>query len=110
MGLHRGKNPTSGTLSCEESDLHINIQELMATKFSLMSCCSENFFNHVRFKLDNSMAIAYINHMGGTKSEDCNNISVKIWRWHISKNIWVSAAYIPSTNNIIANKSVLFSC
>ena len=65
MGLHRGKNPTGGRFSYEESDLHINIQELMTAKFSLLSYCSKYFFNYVRFKLDNSTAIAYINHMGG---------------------------------------------
>ena len=36
----------------------------MAAKFSLMSYCSEYFFSHVGFKLDNSTAIVYVNHMG----------------------------------------------
>ena len=76
----------------------------MAAKFSLMSYCSKHVFNHVRFKLNNFTAIAYINYMGGTKSEDCNNIAVEIWQWCIFKNIWISAAFIPGTNNIIADK------
>ena len=64
-GSTEGTNPTGGRFSYEENDLHINIQELMAAKFSLMSYCSKYVFNHVKFKLDNSTAIAYINHMGG---------------------------------------------
>ena len=103
-GSTEGTNPTGGRFSYEESNLHINIQELMAAKFSLMSYCSKYVFNHVRFKLDNSTAIAYINHMGVTKSLDCNNIAVEIWQWCISKNIWISAAFIPGTNNTIADK------
>ena len=61
-------------------------------------------------KSDNSTAIAYFNHIGGggggggTKSEDCNNIAVEIRQWCISKNIWISAPFIPGTNNIIADK------
>ena len=43
-------NPTGGRFSYEESNLHINIQELMAAKFSLMSYRSKYIFNHARFK------------------------------------------------------------
>ena len=46
----------------------------------------------------------YINPMGDTKSEDCNNIAAEIWQWCIPKNISISAAYIPGTDNIIANR------
>ena len=76
----------------------------MAAKFSLMSYCSKYVFNHVRYKLDNSTTIAYINYIRGTKSVDCNNIAVEIWQWCISKNIWISAAFIPGTNNTIEDK------
>ena len=66
-----------GRFSYEDSNLHINIQELMTAKFSLMSYCSKYFFNHVRFKLDNSTAIAYINHIGGLLSLKI----VMIYQW-----------------------------
>ena len=46
--------------------------------------------------------------MEGTKSEDCNDIAVEIWQWCISKNIWISAAYISGTDNVIADKSPVF--
>ena len=29
---------------------------------------------------------------------------MEIWQWCISKNIWISAAFIPGTDNIIADK------
>ena len=53
------KNPAGGRFLYDESNLPINIQE-----FSLMSYCTKYFFNHVRFKSDNSTAITYINYMG----------------------------------------------
>lgn len=32
--------------------------------------------------------------MGG-KKDQCNAVARKIWFWCISKNIWLSAAYLP---------------
>ena len=52
---------------------------------------------------DNVTAIAYINNMGGIKSETCNNIAFRIWNFCTENNIWISAAYIPGKDNIEAD-------
>ena len=49
---------------------------------------------------DNVTAIAYINNMGGIKSETCNNISYRIWNFCTENKLRVSAAHIPGKNNI----------
>ena len=54
--------------------------------------------------LDNTTAIAYINHMGGTHSKVCQQISMKIWQWAEAHSIWISAAHIPGVKNLDADK------
>ena len=52
---------------------------------------------------DNVTAIAYINNMGGIKSETCNNIAFRIWDFCTENNMWISAAHIPGKDNIEAD-------
>ena len=49
---------------------------------------------------DNVTAIAYINNMGGIKSETCNNIAFRIWDFCTENNMRISAAHIPGKDNI----------
>ena len=42
--------------------------------------------------------------MGGIKSETCNNIAYRIWNFCMENNLWISAAHIPSKNNIEADE------
>ena len=37
--------------------------------------------------------------MGGTHSVVCNDIAQNIWQWPTSRNIWLSAAYVPGSEN-----------
>ena len=49
---------------------------------------------------DNVTAIAYINNMGGIKSETCNNIAFRIWNFCTENNMRISAVHIPGKGNI----------
>lgn len=49
---------------------------------------------------DNTCAKAYINNMGGIKSEKMNILSRKIWFWCMNRNIWISADHVPGKNNV----------
>ena len=57
----------------------------------------------MQLKVDNITAVAYINKMGGTHSIECNEMAKQIWHWAIKRNIWLSAAYIPGENNVVAD-------
>ena len=37
--------------------------------------------------------------MGGIKSPECNSLAKQIWQWCIQKDIWLSAAHIPGSEN-----------
>ena len=53
---------------------------------------------------DNLTAIAYVNNMGGIKSETCNNIASRIWNFCTENNLWISAAHIPGKDNAEADQ------
>ena len=119
---------TSGLWLEEEwQDSDINIMELTAAKyalFSLYNVRSEGVVStdrphhpplradsayrhgesvHIRLMMDNTTAISYINHMGGSHSLACNALSREIWLWAISRHVWLSAAHIPGKDNVIAD-------
>ena len=104
--------------------------ELTAAKFSLFSFCkdpplpedplslgkrpyhilSEDLSGrnrqqtrHVRLMIDNTTAVSYINHMGGSHSLACNTLSREMWMWAEQHSIWLSAAHIPGVENTAAD-------
>ena len=44
-----------------------------------------------------------MNHMGGTKSHVCNELSKEIWQWCCERNIWITATYLEGSLNCIAD-------
>ena len=95
---------TGGRWSTPEQQQHINVLELKAALFGLQAFCSEMTGVHVKLELDNTTAIAYINHMGGSKSEELNQLAYDLWDWCRMHNIWVTAAHIPGVQNVIADR------
>ena len=58
---------------------------------------------HIQLMLDNTTATIYINKMVGTHSLICNDIAKSIWQWATHRNIWLSAAYVPGSDNTVAD-------
>ena len=50
----------------------------------------------------NRTAVAYINHLGGTRSLELNSIALKMWAWCLERNMFFSALYVPGILNKIA--------
>ena len=59
---------------------------------------------HVRVFIDNTTAVATINHMGTSHSKACNSAGRLVWDWCVSNGIWLSAAHIPGVSNTLADK------
>ena len=53
---------------------------------------------------DNATAISYGNSMGDMKSQTFNNFACRIWGFCTKNQLWLSAAHIPGTVNIEADK------
>ena len=76
-GITNGISSSRGLWHKAKLD-HINVLELKAIEIGICTYCKNKNFLHVRIMCDNVTAIAYINNMGGIKSETCNNIACRI--------------------------------
>ena len=100
---------TGGRWTLEETKAHINKLELKAGMLGLQTFCSSIYNVHVKIYLDNTTAVAYINHMGGSHSEQCNTFAQDIWEFCRQRNLWITAAHLPGHLNVSADaKSRVF--
>ena len=94
----------NGRWSLTEQVMHINILELKAIKFAIMSylpiykSCA-----HVRIMSDNATAIAYINKQGGTHCMIMHKLAVEIWEFCMARKVHITAAHIPGVHNTLAD-------
>ncbi len=94
---------TGGDWDDVEQTAHINELELKAAFFTLLSFCKEVHDVHIRIMMDNTCAIACVNKFGSMKPK-LMKIAREIYAWSVPRNVWLSAAYIPGVQNILADK------
>lgn len=82
----------------------INYLELLAAFLALKAFCCNMQNKHVKMSIDNTTAVAYIAHMGGSKSQDCNNLAKELWKWAIDRDMWISVVHLPGVQNIQADR------
>ena len=97
-------NSTGGQWTPNESLYHINYFEILAVLTTLKSFHNNVKDKHVRVLIDNTTAVATLNHMGTSHSRDCNSGCRLVWDWCVSNGIWLSTAHIPGASNILADK------
>ena len=105
-GAECGNSSTGGPFSPAElkwTNRNINACELLAILLGLQAYVQDVQGKIVLVRSDNTVAIAYLKHMGGTKSPLCNAIARKLWLWCIDHNIWLTAEHIPGIENINAD-------
>ena len=103
-GAHFEDQETGGRWSPWESLLHINVLECLAGLFAIKCFCKSMTNTAVQLRMDNTTAVAYVNHMGGSKSVACDKVARQLWDWCIHRNIWLSACHIPGRLNTIADR------
>ena len=97
-----GTNRTGGPWSMQEAQRHINVKELHAAFLTLQTFGRGWRQRHVRIELDNATAVAYLNKKGG-KKEELNNLARQIWLWANERELWISAAHLPGSQNTEAD-------
>ena len=97
-GAVLGRNKTGGLWDKDEREYHINYLEMKAVILGLQSLCGNITQKHIRILSDNTTTVAYINAMGGVKSQRCNEMAQQIWNWCIKRDIWLSACHIPQAD------------
>ena len=77
-GATDGSTPTGGSWA-DTTNQHINYLELRAIHFAIKFDCKKwAGAKHLRIRSGDTTAIAYINNMGGTISDVCNNLAKDI--------------------------------
>lgn len=103
-GITDGISPSGGRWD-ENEIAHINVLELKAIQFGVLTYCKHKHYKHIRVMCDNTTAISYINKKGGMKSHECNKIAKEIWIWCTIRDLHISAAHIPGKSNIEADNN-----
>ena len=88
-----------------EQALHINILELMAAKFAILTFCRYKKDLAVHVQMDNQAALAYLVKMGGTRNQLIIQEAKEIWEFFLANQITLTAEYLPGTLNTRANKA-----
>ena len=102
-GAALGEQSTGGGWAQSEKN-HINILELKAALFVLKSFASEIKEKHVKIMIDNSSAVFIINNMGTSHNDTCNSIALEIWEYCIQNQIRLTAADLPGSCNVVADR------
>jgi len=58
---------------------------------------------NILLRIDNTTAVAYINHLGGTISRELVNLTKTLWMWFLERNIHITAQHLPGTQNTIVD-------
>jgi len=86
-----------------EKQRHINYLELFAAFLALKSFLSNRRKMSILLRMDNVTAIAFLNRMGGTHSQELSDLAVIIWQWCLEREIIIHAEHLPGKDNIRAD-------
>lgn len=90
---------TGGMWTMEERRAHINLLELLGGTFAVKALAQNVRDAHIKLRMDNQSAVAYINHMGGTRSQGLSHFTRELWSWCLQRGITLSAEYLPGNQN-----------
>jgi len=93
----------SGLWSRLESRNHINLLELQAVFLTLKNLQSKLEGQVVRLECDNTTAVAYINHQGGTRSQPLNKLAMELYEWAVKHRVTMQAVHRPGVDNVLAD-------
>ncbi len=88
-----------------EDEFHINYLELLAVYLTIQTICRDMTDKHVRIMTDNTTALACINKQGSVRSNRCNEVARKIWKFARDRNLWLTAAHCPGVLNVEADRA-----
>ena len=93
-----------GAWSKEEQKLHNNILELLAVKLALVAFTKNQNLKSVHFQIDNTTVLSYLLKIAGTRNHSLIQLSKDIWSILLTKEITITAEYLPSLLNVVADQ------
>ena len=103
-GTACGVQTTKSSWSSQERSLHINILELKAAFLAIQSFLKHKTNMSIKLRLDNTTAVSYINNKGGTHSPELMALTLELWTWCPSRDIYIQAQHLPGVQNCLADK------
>ena len=94
---------TGGAWTLEERLHHINYLELLAVSLALKTFASKVREVNILLRVDNVTAIAFLNRLGGTHSQELSDLAVSIWNWCLQREITIHAEHLPGRENVRAD-------
>ena len=94
---------TGGPWSRQEKKYHINFLEILAASLAVKTFLKNQSNLTVLLKIDNTTAVAYINHMGGPVSPLATDLVKQMWLWCLERSITLKAQYLPGIQNVRAD-------
>ena len=94
---------TKGVWSLAESKLHINVLEMRAILIACQTYASQWANSCVHFRVDNTTAIAYVKHQGGTHSWPMMLETEKLFHLLQQFNIQVTVSHLAGLLNVMAD-------
>ena len=93
-----------GSWTENQSQLHINMLEVMAIRLALKQ--AKTFIHHscIMISTDNTTVVSYINKQGGTHSP---SLCIEVWKilnWCLEQDIVIRVRHIPGKFNILADR------
>lgn len=98
-----GQEKVYGYWNDNQKNHHINYLELLAIKLALLGLANNIKNSNILLRVDNTTALAYINKMGGTQFPKLNSLARQIWQWAETRNNFLFASYIKSSENVEAD-------
>jgi hypothetical protein len=103
-GAVLGPQRTGGFWTYEERQKHINLLEIRAIEFGLRSFVNQLKGKSVLIQTDNTTAMAHVNHMGGTRSEELSRAAEQLWCFALTNKMRLQATHIPGELNTEADE------
>ena len=89
-----------------KSALHINLLVLGAVWQALLHFQQLLQGKTVGVFADNTTALAYLSHQGGTRSSILNNEVQRTLRWAVSRSITIGIQFISGTRNVVEDSLI----
>ena len=93
-----------GARTKKELNLHINCLELLGAWNAVQAFFQNKTNLMVLIWMDNSSAVTYTNHMGGTWSTALTEIAIQFWTWALQRGIILRSRHIAGVMYVTANR------
>ncbi len=93
----------NGAWTALERRESINYLEQMAAFLALKSFAANCTDCHILIQSDNKTTVAYLNRLGGTRSEPLIQLAIQIWQWSLHRRLTLEAVHVPGLQNMEAD-------